>query len=328
MFRILKALVFLIISVACLADNLTYMRIERTVIEKRLQTVPATDQERVETIRSQFKAAGCAPDLIQEQVVPNEELPNLICIVPGPEPGAIVIAARLDSNAHGEEAMVDWGSPVMLPLLAESLSSAPHRQTLIFAAFAGHDHGFAGANWYLKQLNDEQRAQIEAMIEIDKVGRTPAAFAFPGPDTSRMATVGRRPVAVEAAHEPTTLSKVLPIAARSLKFPEDPKLINDIPATEARAFEAANIPSIVIHSVAYAEITPPGRSPVRLSRTALDPQAYTNTYNLMCVYVLYLDKVYSMARAKAPVTKTAQSSPAPKDNSSAAAQVAPGRLIQ
>ena len=76
MFRILKALFLLIISVVCLADNLTYMRIERTVIEKRLQTVPATDTERVETIRGQFKAAGCAPDLIQEQVVPNEELPN------------------------------------------------------------------------------------------------------------------------------------------------------------------------------------------------------------------------------------------------------------
>lgn len=326
MLRILKALFLLIISVVCLADNLTYMRIERTVIEKRLQTVPATDTERVETIRSQFKAAGCAPDLIQEQVVPDEELPNLICIVPGPDPGAIVIAARLDSKAHGEEALVDWGGPVMLPLLAESLSSAPHRQTLIFAAFAGHDHGFAGANWYLKQLSDEQRAQIEAMIEIDKVGRTPAAFAFPGPDTSRVATVGRRPVAMEATHEATTLSKVLPIAARSLKLPEDPKLINDIPATEARAFEAANIPSIVIHSVAYTEITPPGRSSVRLSRTALDPQAYANTYNLMCVYVLYLDKVYSMVRAKAPATKTAQSAPGPKDNSSMVAQTPSGAV--
>ena len=34
-------------------------------------------------------------------------------------------------------------------------------------------------------------------------------------------------------------------------------------------------------------------------RTELDPKVYTDTYNLMCVYVLYLDKVYSLAWSKA-----------------------------
>ena len=111
---------------------------------------------------------------------------------------------------------------------------------------------------------------------------------------------GRSPVLKEIAHEPTTLSKVLPIAARSLKLPEEPIQINDIPATEARAFQEANIPSIVIHSVSYAAITPPGKiEQVRLMRTELDPKVYADTYNLMCVYVLYLDKVYSLAWSKA-----------------------------
>ena len=263
--RFLKlALVFVLVT-ACLADNLTYMRVDRSVIEKRLQPVPATDNERVDAIRAQFRAAGCAPEMIQEQAVPNEGLPNLICMVPGPDPGAIVIATRLDSNAQGEEAVVDWGGPILLPLLAESLNSAPHHQTMIFAAFAGHDHGFAGANYYLNHLNNEQRAQIRAMIQIDKIGSAPAAYAFPGPDTAQMATVGKRPVAMETAHEPTTLSKVLPIAARSLKLADVPTQINDIPATEARAFEQANIPAIVIHSPSYTLISPPGRmEPARL----------------------------------------------------------------
>ena len=313
MHRVFKFLFLLILGVACFADNLVYVRIERPVIEKRLQTVPATDTDRINAIRAQFKAAGCTDEQMQEQSVPGEELPNIICTLPGPEPGAIVIATRLESRAHGEEALVDWGGPVMLPLLAESLNSAPHRQTLVFAAFAGHDKGFAGANWYLKQLTSDQRAQIRGMIQIDKVGRTPAAYAFPGPDTSRMATVGKSPVLKEIAHDPTTLSKVLPIAARSLKSQEDPKQINDIPATEARAFEEANIPAIVIHSVAYAAITPPGKvEQVRLMRTELDPKVYADTYNLLCVYVLYLDKVYSLAWSKALATQTAQA-PAPKE---------------
>ncbi len=46
--RFLKlALVFVLVTV-CLADNLTYMRVDRSVIEKRLQPVPASDAERVD----------------------------------------------------------------------------------------------------------------------------------------------------------------------------------------------------------------------------------------------------------------------------------------
>ena len=169
MARFLKLLVVVCLVVACFADNLIYMRIDRSVIEKRIQSIPPTDRDRVDTLRAQLKAAGCKPDMLEEQQVPDVELPNLICTISGPDPGAIVIGTRLDSKAHGDEALVDWGSVAMLPLLAESLNSASHRTTIILAAFAGHDHGMAGANFYLKQLTDEQRAQIRAMIQIEKI---------------------------------------------------------------------------------------------------------------------------------------------------------------
>jgi len=299
-------LLFTLITV-CLADNLTYMRVDQSVIEKRIQAVPATDKDRLDTVRAQFKAAGCAPEMIQEQDVPGEELPNLICMVPGQDPGAIVVGTRLESRAKGEESLVDWGGPVLLPLLAESLISAPHHQTFILAAFAGHDHGMAGANWYLKQLNDEQRVSIDAMVQIEKVGRTPATYAFPEPDTAGPSSVGRRTLSMGSGHPPTTLSKVLPLAAASLKFPEAPQQSSDVAATEARVFAEAKIPSIVIHSPSYTVINTPGRvEPVRLSRTALDAKTYSDTYNLLCVYLLYLDKVYFMTHSKAAATQTAQ----------------------
>ena len=207
MFRFLKLLLLFALVAVCLADNLTYMRVDRSVIEKRLEPVPASDKERLDTLRAQFKAAGCAPDLLQEQAVPDEEMPNLICMVPGADPGAIVVGTRIDSKAKGEESVVDWGGPVMLPLLVESLNSAPHHQTFIFVAFAGHDHSMAGANYFLKQLNDDQRAQIDAMIQIDKVGRTPATYAFPEPDTSSVSSSGRRSLAMASAHPSTTLEQ-------------------------------------------------------------------------------------------------------------------------
>jgi len=316
--RFLKLLSVLCLVVACFADNLIYMRIDRSVIEKRIQSVPPTDQDRVDTLRSQFKAAGCKPDMLEEQQVPDVELPNLICTIPGPDPGAIVIGARLDSKAHGDEALVDWGSAAMLPLLAESLNSASHRTTIILAAFAGHDHGMAGANFYLKQLTGEQRAQIRAMIQIEKIGRTAPAYALPQPATANIVSVGRRQAVIENGPESTTLTKVLPIAARSLKFPDDPKQINDISATEARVFDEAKIPSIVIHSASYATITPPGKvEQVHMTRTALDPAAYTETYNLLCVYTLYLDKVYSLVQSKLAASQTAKAT-SPREPAGAA----------
>jgi VWFA-related protein len=326
--RFLKLIFVLALAGVCLADSLIYMRVDRSVIEKRLQAIPTTSTERVAALRAQFKAAGCSPELIDEQTVPEEDLPNVSCIVPGQEPGAIVVGTRLESKSKGEEAEVDWGGPVMLPLLVESLNSAPHHQTFIFVAFSGHDRGMAGANWYLKQLNDEQRAQLDAMIQIEKVGRTSAVYAFPEPDTSRGGPTGRRSMAVSSGHPPTTLSKVLPLAAASLKLPEDPRQNNDLPATEARVFAEAKIPALVIHSPSYMVITTPGRiEPVHLSRTAVDGKAYSDTYNLLCVYLLYLDKVYSMAHAKVAATQTAQAGAGTSDKGVAVTQPAAGATV-
>ena len=74
MVRVLKLLLLSITCVAGFADNLTYLRIDRLVIEKRIQTVLATDRDRASTILAQFKAAGCPSDQLQEQAVPGEEL--------------------------------------------------------------------------------------------------------------------------------------------------------------------------------------------------------------------------------------------------------------
>ena len=307
MLRLLKSFFLLTLAITCLADNLTYMRVDRSVIEKRLQPVPQTEKERVDSLKTQFHAAGCAQQLIQEQAVPDEDLPNVICMVPGPDPGAIVIGTRLDAKAKGDESEVDWGGSVMLPLLAESMISAPHHQTFIFVAFSGHDHNFAGANYFLSHLSDDQRSQIEAMIMVDKVGRTSPDYAFPGPNTEKLATAAERTRGLIPGRGQNTLSKVLPLAANSLKLESLPRENNEIEATEAQVFQAANIPSIVIHSPSYTTISPPGKfEQVRLSRTTVDAKAYNDSYNLLCVYLLYLDKVYYLARGKAAETQPSQ----------------------
>ena len=309
-YRKLQFLSIFVLGAVCLADNLTYMRVERPVIERRLRPVPATDKDRVEALRAQFAAAGCNPNLIKIQAIPNEEVPNVVCVVPGPDPGAIVVGTRLESKAKGNGAeAVDWGGPVMLPLLAESLNSAIHHQAFILVAFAGKDRGTAGARYFLEHLSDDERAQIQAMIEVEKVGRTTPVYGLPGPDATKLATTSERTRGMVQGAAPTTLVKVLPLAAASLRLPNAPRQDNEVDTAAAKIFEDGGIPSIVIHSPGYTTLNPPGSfDQVRMARTDLDPEMYAETYNLTCVYLLYLDKVYYLAHGKAAEDRLAKES--------------------
>src|SRR5271167_3509859 len=122
---------------ACLADNVTFLRIDRSIVQQRIQQAPQASEQRVQTLRTMFEKAGCAKDKIEVQPIADQPFPNVLCTLPGSEYGTILIAARLDYDARGDEGTVGWGGVMMLPLLAESLTSTIHRHTLVFAAFSG-----------------------------------------------------------------------------------------------------------------------------------------------------------------------------------------------
>lgn len=277
--------------------------------------MPPTDATRLATLRAQFRSAGCTGDRLVEQTVDGQSLPNLVCTLPGTSPGIIVIGARLDFKSGGDNGTVQWATFAMLPLLAESMNSAAHRHTLVFAAFTGHDHDSAGATSFLAHLDEAQRNSILAMIDLDHLGRVPPSYAFPGPDTARMASVGRSAVLKETAHDETTLSKLLPVAARALRQLDEPGEANDIAVTDAHAFEQAGAMAITVHSHAFTVLNRYGGTPVRVSRTALDPQTFSDTYNLICVYTLFVDKALG-AKPK-PATQVAQASANPTATSAA-----------
>lgn len=305
MFRAARLLLIFGLTLAGFADNITFLRLDLPVVEQRLQIPPVAVIDRVKTLHNQFRTAGCLPDQIVEQEVPGEESPNVICTLPGKTDGSIIIGAPLDYKSHGEEARVQWGGVAMLPLLAESLNSAPHRYSLIFIAFAGHDHNFAGANFYLKQLTDDQRRAIRGMVDLDHIGRMSAQYAYPTPDTTRQGAVGRRAVMQAEQREPTVLTKVLPIAAGAVKLPQPPKENSDIGATDARVFQAAGITSIVIHSPSFTTVEI-NHTTIRQERTELDDKAYYDTYNMLCVYALFLDRALPPPPRKQTQVEVAQ----------------------
>src|SRR5271169_4133427 len=311
---------------ACFADNVTFLRIDKSVVQQRLHQAPQSPDQRARALQRMFIEAGCAKQNVEVQTVPGQPLPNVFCTLPGTDLGTILIATRLDYDERGEEGAVGWGGIVMLPLLAESLTSANHRHTLVFAAFSGAN--MSGASWYWKNLSDAQRREFRGVVDLDHLGRTAAGYSAQGSGD--------------------VMAGLLPAAARALQLASEPQPIGDVPDNDASFFQHAHIPAITIHSLGYVSNGPdveqqaadamsklPGdirRVPASAAhsfilRTNLDLELYNQTYNLLCVYVLFLDRGLGASKRPAAEVLRAQSAPpaAPKptEAASVAATIAP-----
>lgn len=308
MLRWFKLLVVLAFSCACLADNVTFLRIDKSIVQQRVQQVPPTADQRTHTLRTMFERAGCAKANIEIQSVPDQQLPNVICTLPGTEYGTILIAARIDYDGRGEEGAVGWGGVAMLPLLAESLTSTNHRHTLIFAAFSGSNLG--GAAWYWKNLTDAQRREFRGVVDLNHIGRTAAGYS----------TVSSGAV----------MARLLPAAGRALQISPEPQPIADVPDGNAMFFQRAHVPAITIYSAGFTSGTSEGEKPLAEAnpllpadvhkvppstphafalKTDLDPTVYNQTYNLLCVYVLFLDRGLGASKRPAAEVQTAKAEP-------------------
>jgi len=301
-------LVVFALFTACCADNVTFLRIDKSVVQQRLQQPQQAPDQRVRTLRTMFEKAGCAPQNIQVQPIPGQPLPNVLCTLPGTEIGTILVGARLDYDGRGDEGTVGWAGVVMLPLLAESLTSTIHRHTLVFAAFSGSN--MAGASWYWKNLSDAQRSELRGIVDLDHLGRTSVGYS--------------------AAANAAVMARVLPAAARALQLSPTPQPIPDVPEGDAMFFQHAHVPAITIYSRGYVSNSPDTeqpsaeRNPLLPSdihrvpatthhpyalKTDLDPEIYNQTYNLLCVYVLFLDRGLGASKRPAAEVLRAQSTP-------------------
>ena len=300
----------LVLCSATLADNITFLRIDKSIVQQRIEQIPATPQQRVITLRSMFEQAGCPKQNIEVQSIPDLSLPNVVCTLPGTDYGTILISARLDYDARGDEGECGWSGIAMLPLLAESLNSTAHRHTLVFAAFSGANR--EGAAFYWKSLNEDQRREFRGAVDLDHLGRTAAGF-----NTNSNGAV---------------MARILPAAARALQYSSEPQSIAYIPEGNATFFQRAHIPAITIYSAGYESSggnnqsspktegvllsnghTPPSTPPRSFAlKTGVDRGIYNQTYNLLCVYLLFLDRGLVASKRPAAEVQVAKVETTPK----------------
>ena len=280
LFRVLLPAIVVLSGIG-IADNIVYVRVHRELLEQHLKLDPGSEADRVKMLRQLFSKAGCPQ--VSEQEVPKQDFPNLICILPGDEEGTIVVGTSSDYTTD------QWGTLTMLPLLAESINGVPHRFTVALVAFTGSERGFRGSSWYATQLTDTQRKNIRAMVDLDNLGKTSPVFAL--------------------AQQDRTLAMWLEVAAHSLQFPTPAqidasmsglplqngmlKVKNEDLWEDAGPFEHQHIPAISLQSARpdmMANLKQAGAIPQNTNGNTLDIDAFEQTYRLLCVYVLYLDR--------------------------------------
>jgi VWFA-related protein len=276
-------LTVLLLSAALSGDSLVYVRVHQDLIEQQLKLSPTTAADRVRLLHALFEKGGCRQ--VAQQAVPDEELPNLICILPGQENGTILVSTALE--VEGESAAARWNTLTMLPLLAESISPVAHRYTVMIAAFAGRSHDNRGAQWYVEHLTDAQRSSLKAAVDLDDLGRTSPVYALAQTDRALTAWADVASLSLHLAMPPQVDAHLAAGSHSNL-----PTVADAAPWNSVQPFAKAHVPVVAWRSA------PPEMVPALQSRGLIEAKpngaepdlaVYQDTYRLLCVYVLYLD---------------------------------------
>jgi hypothetical protein len=243
-------------------------------------------------LRKAFENAGCKPNEITEQKLPDSTLSNVICTIPGTEPGSIIVSAAVDYNSNGDELLVNDATLHMLPLLIQSFHVTKPDHSLVFIGFSGTKKQ-AGSNYYLSQLSKEERKQILGMVFLDHLGRSPVRYLYPSQwNSTQVANIGWDK---HVAHDSTALNKQLDVAAKSVNMEYPPEL-EEFFFTHALSFEHKGLISLTLSSPAYTILVRPNNADARMLSTTVNFSTYYETYNLLCVYLLKLDNSLTSAK--------------------------------
>jgi hypothetical protein len=253
----------------------------RSTVELEVHTVPSTNEARLDRLRAAFHSAQCGGDNMREQPVTDKHGVsgvNLICIWPGENPssGTIVVAAHYEHEGKGDGALADWSGAALLPLLYKAIQGQPRENTFVFVESWKSD----GVQTWLKSIPRDDRRRIRAMIDLDALGlgvtRYFTTFSF-------METTP-----LSALHLQTELLWAA-IDDGVSQTPEQTSPHHWLSVDPTDPFRALLVPTIVIHSVPPESDRVPGSAADIAS--AVDGNAYFQTYHLMCTYLASLDRM-------------------------------------
>ena len=240
-----------------------------TTIQARLNSVPRKLADRVATLESLFREAGCDGDRLVEQPVKRSKAPNLVCTLIGTTGSEIIVGGHLDSIETGMGAIDDWSGAALLPSLYQSLKEQPRKHRFVFVGFAAEEPGLIGSTQFVSSLKREETKSIRAMINLECLG------------------VGPPEVWVSRADK--HLLNAYSVAASILHVQPRGMNVEKVGDDDSHPFLNAGVPVLTIHSMTSQTLPLIHHPSDQVS--AIHAEDYYTAYHLAAVYLAYLDSV-------------------------------------
>jgi hypothetical protein len=131
--------------------------------------IPRGDRERCEEARELLQYPGGVEPVVEApgggQACPG----NVIAVLDGSVPGAIIVSAHLDRAGSGEGAVDDFSGVVMLGMLYTYFHDRFHRHALVFVAFYGEEAGQAGSRRFI-ETSPHMPGAVTAVVNLECLG--------------------------------------------------------------------------------------------------------------------------------------------------------------
>jgi hypothetical protein len=268
-FPCVRAALITCLTCAVCASAQVHVRLaERSAIERHLKSFSDDNAEREALIRKWLRESGCKDSNLSEQTLDRKVPPNVICVLPGETEETIVVGAHTDHvEGSGDGVADNWTGASLLPSLLYSLMAQPRRHTFVFVGFTAEEEGLVGSSFYADHLTSEQRARVQAMVNLDSLGLGPTE--------------------VWQSHADRALLDALASVAAAAKLSVSSMNVEKLGTADSESFARYHIPRITLHSV-----TPENWQILHSPRDQLDAikmSDYYDSYLLIAQYLVYLD---------------------------------------
>ncbi|MFA6316324.1 MAG: M28 family peptidase [Elusimicrobiota bacterium] len=127
---------------------------------------PWTNEEREKIVGDLFRQAGAKPEevILQDTGYGTH---NVYVVKKGRTDRVVVIGAHHDKADVGRGTIDNWTGATMVPNLYQALRDVETEATMIFAVFAREEEGLIGSTKFVRSLTSQQRAKVDAMVNMD-----------------------------------------------------------------------------------------------------------------------------------------------------------------
>jgi len=262
------------INTACARAQVQFRSATREIIAAHLKSFSTKNSEREALIRKWLAESGCKESNLSEQSLERRLPPNVICVLSGETQEIILVGAHTDHvDSFGDGVVDNWTGASLLPSLLYSLSAQPRHHTFVFVGFSAEEKGLVGSAYYADHLTPEQRARIEAVVNLDSLGLGPTE--------------------VWASHADQSLLSALGAIGAATKLPVSVMNVDGVGSADSESFAPYHIPRITLHSI--TQETLPVLHSSRDKLNAIKMSDYYDSYNLIAAYLAYLDDVLGRA---------------------------------